>query len=79
MEIICTKPEIGKQDTHAVDISIRLRKEIQSPGEVLLDLGPDGHMCSLGVALFPLGVGEIRGDDMRSPVATLFPLGVGEI
>ena len=56
-----TKLEIGKQGTHAVDIAIRSRKEIQSPGEVLLDLGPDGHMRTPGVTLYPLGMGEIRG------------------
>jgi len=79
VEIICTKSEIGKHDTHVVDIAIRSRKEIQSPGEVLLNLGPDGHMCSPGVTLFPLGVDQIRGDNMHSPVATFFPLDVGEI
>ena len=61
-----TKSEIGKQGTHVVDIAIRSRKEIQSPREVLLDLGPDGHMCSPGVTLFPLGVGKIRGDNACS-------------
>ena len=56
------KPEIGKHDTHIVDVAICLRKKIQSPGEVLLDLGPNGNMRSPGVTLFPLGTGEIRGD-----------------
>ena len=42
-------------------------KEIQSPREVLLDLGLDGHMCTPGVTLYPLGVGEIWGDNVRSP------------
>ena len=59
MEIILIKPEMGKQDTHIVDVAIRLRKKIESLGEVLLDLGPNGNMRSPGVTLFPLGTGEI--------------------
>ena len=51
-----------------------MRKKIQSPGEVLLDLGPDGHMISPGIALLPLGVGKIRGDNARSPGVILSPL-----
>ena len=54
------------------------RKEIQSPREVLLDLGPDGHMCTANVTLYPLGVGQIRGDNVCSPVI-FFPLNVGKI
>jgi len=54
---------MDEQDTYAVEIEVRLRKKIQSLGEVLLDLGPDGHMISPGVALLPLGVGKIQGDN----------------
>jgi hypothetical protein len=63
VEIIPIIPKMDEQDTYAVDIEVRLRKKIQSPGEVLLDLGPDGHMISPGVALLPLGVGKIQGDN----------------
>ena len=78
-EIICIKPEVGKQGTHTVDIAMRLRKEIQSPREVLLDLGPDGHVTSPGVALLPHGVGEIRGDNVHSPGVIFFPLDASKI
>ena len=38
-----------------------MRKKIQSPGEVLLDLGHDGDMRPPSVAILPLGTGKIRG------------------
>ena len=53
---------------------VRLRKEIHNPGETFLDLAPDSHMVAPGVALLPLGVGGIRGNDIGPPVATFLPL-----
>ena len=66
MGIIRRKPETGEHDTHIVDVEIHLRKKTQSPGEVLLDLGPDGDIHPLGVAFLPLGTGKIRGDPRRN-------------
>jgi len=70
---------MDEQDTYTVDIEVRLRKKIQSPGEVLLDLGPDGHIISPGVPLLPIGMGKIRGDNVRSPGVIFFPLDVDKI
>ena len=53
---------MDEQDTYTVDIEVRLRKKIQSPGEVLLDLGPNGNMRPPGIAFFPLGTGKVRWD-----------------
>ena len=53
---------MGEQDTHVVDVEIRLRKKTQSPGEVLLDLGLDGDMRPPGITFCPLGLGKVRGD-----------------
>ena len=70
---------MGEQNTHIAGVVVHFRKEIHDLRETFLDLAPDGHMVAPGVALLPLGVGEVRGDGVGPPVAASSLLGVGDV